>query len=260
MKRQCLHAVLGQAREAENAALVLRYTLRDHESEASRKLLFEHARQACSLSLPVYEPAFERWKGAIQQRAATQAVEVSGRFITGLGSATVLETGIRLHPVYGTPLIPGSGLKGLAAHYAHCVWGKDDADFLEGGAHHTVIFGTTTESGLFRFHDAWIFPSCLSTAAQGLLDDVMTPHHSKYKLDASQAPTDFDSPVPVPFLSVAGEFLLAIEPGARDTGGRWTSLVMDLLLEALETWGAGGKTRTGYGRFRASGKRGMPNG
>ncbi len=33
----------------------------------------------------------------------------------------------------------------------------------------------------------------------------MTPHHPKW-LDGSVAPTDFDSPTPVPFLSVTGTF------------------------------------------------------
>src|ERR1700680_515711 len=50
--------------------------------------------------------------------------ERDSRLIVGLGSENVLETGIRLHHTYGLPVIPGSALKGLAAHYCHEIWGK----------------------------------------------------------------------------------------------------------------------------------------
>lgn len=40
------------------------------------------------------------------------------RIVVGLGAESVLETNIRLHRIYGFPIIPGSALKGLARSYA----------------------------------------------------------------------------------------------------------------------------------------------
>ena len=79
----------------------------------------------------------------------------------------------------------------------------------------------------------------------------MTPHHQKWQTDADVAPTDFDSPVPVPFLSVAGRFHIAVcwRGPEHDQSKAWTQRAMVLLEEALKDWGIGGKTTSGYGRL-----------
>lgn len=41
------------------------------------------------------------------------AAQLDGRMVVGLGSESVLETGLTLHPVTGLPFIPGSSLKGI---------------------------------------------------------------------------------------------------------------------------------------------------
>jgi CRISPR-associated protein Cmr6 len=80
--------------------------------------------------------------------------------------------------------------------------------------------------------------------------DVMTPHHPKW-LDGSVPPTDFDSPTPVPFLSVAGRFHVAVSwfGPASDRSRNWTDLSLSLVADALYNWGVGGKTTSGYGRL-----------
>lgn len=45
------------------------------------------------------------------------AAQLEGRMVVGLGSESVLETGITLHPVTGLPFIPGSSLKGITRTY-----------------------------------------------------------------------------------------------------------------------------------------------
>jgi len=45
-------------------------------------------------------------------------LRAASRVIVGLGAESVLETSIRLHRIYGFPIIPGSALKGLARAYA----------------------------------------------------------------------------------------------------------------------------------------------
>jgi CRISPR-associated protein Cmr6 len=112
---------------------------------------------------------------------------------------------------------------------------------LEGGSHYRTIFGTTDDSGHVVFHDSWSYPG-----SKGLVMDVMTPHHGNYysgKPDA--APTDFDDPNPVTFLSVAGKFRVAVSCENND----WADFTLTLLKSALKDWGVGGKTSSGYGRM-----------
>jgi hypothetical protein len=96
------------------------------------------------------------------------------------------------------------------------------------------------ETGI-RLHHTYGMPIVL---------DVMTPHHPKW-LDGSVPPTDFDSPIPVPFLSVAGQFYMAVSwhGPASDQAKNWTELALSLLRDALKDWGIGGKTTSGYGRL-----------
>ena len=180
----------------------------------------------------------------------------------------MLETGIRLHHTYGMPIIPGSTLKGLAAHYCDQIWGERhietpsaEARRFRGerrevkqrnqkaesaGEYHQLLFGTTDDSGCITFHDAWLTPD----TPKPLVFDVMTPHHPKW-LDGSIPPTDFDSPTPVPFLSVTGAFRVAVSwhGPASDKANNWTELARSLLYDALKDWGVGGKTTSGYGRM-----------
>jgi CRISPR type III-B/RAMP module RAMP protein Cmr6 len=176
-------------------------------------------------------------------------LQTVGRLIVGLGSENVLETGIRLHHTFGMPIIPGSALKGLAAHFCNEVWGENDERFKNTADYHQLLFGTNDESGCIIFHDAWFVPE---SEVSPLKLDVMTPHHPNW-LDGSEPPTDFDSPIPVPFLSVAGQFHVAVSwygPEHVDAE-KWTKLAMDLLCNALSEWGVGGKTTSGYGRLVA---------
>src|SRR5262249_16391470 len=153
----------------------------------------------------------------------------------------------------GVPIIPGAALKGLAAHYCDQVWGANQAEFKRPkdseekkplGKYHQLLFGTTEDSGHIIFHDAWITPESLSAPHQGLILDVMTPHHSEYYMAKDEtAPTDFDSPVPVTFLSVTGTFHVAVSCDApEETGKKWALLAWTLLTQALAHWGIGGKT------------------
>jgi CRISPR type III-B/RAMP module RAMP protein Cmr6 len=168
--------------------------------------------------------------------------------IIGLGGENVLETGISLQHTYGTPLIPGSALKGLAAHYCDQVWGAADSKFALGEEYHETIFGTTEDSGHIIFHDGWITPESL---ADSLKPDVMTPHHSNYYSNKEgAAPTDFDDPNPITFLSVTGSFHIAVSCDVQnDDGENWAKLAFKMLTQALKDWGIGGKTNAGYGRL-----------
>lgn len=235
-----------------NAALLLARYLKTagDKGEAKRDLLLA-ARQACKQGHSYYSRAFQRWKP--ETRVAAKDVRVAGRLIVGLGVESVLQTGITLHHTYGTPLIPGSALKGLANHYCHDEWGAIDPRFRM--EYHRVLFGGTEEAGHLLFHDAWITPESLARQDEGLVLDVMTPHHGDYYMadeqDQDKAPRDFDDPVPVAFLSVAGTFRVAVSCDVESSEGeRWAQLGLRLVTEALASWGVGGKSNAGYGRLR----------
>jgi CRISPR-associated protein Cmr6 len=220
----------------------------------SRGELFNAMRKSIVKSGAVYRSAYKRQKSHLPNPKVKGFFGTLGRMVIGLGSENVLETGLTLHHTYGTPIIPGTAFKGLTSHYCDQVWGTKENDNgfkkkLEGdlsGDYHKAFFGTTEDSGHIIFHDAWITPE---TMANSLQLDVMTPHHGDY-YSGKSAPTDFDDPNPVTFLSVVGIFYVVVScdvPGAE--GQKWANLAFDLLSEALTEWGIGGKTNAGYGRL-----------
>jgi len=177
----------------------------------------------------------------------SDTVEVVDRAVIGLGIETPLETGLTLHHTYGTPVIPGSSLKGLAAHYCAEVWsaGNQQSPWRKSGEYYRVIFGDTEDAGHIIFHDSWVLPESLPNCLQM---DVMTVHHPEYYQDG-QPPTDYEDPVPVTFLSFRGRFRLFVQSDVcSDEGKKWAQLAAQLLREAMENWGIGGKTAAGYGR------------
>ncbi len=262
-----LHAPESAAPPSHAGLLLSCYLQTTNDNGQGKRDLLERAQEAARQAAALYEKAFARWKQATAS-ALSRELRVRGRLIVGLGSENVLETGITLHHTYGTPLIPGSALKGLAAHYCDRVWGRQDPEYRREveetlpdgktvrrpGRHFQELFGVTEDAGHIVFHDTWILPESLKQTHGGLVLDVMTPHHASYYMadpdDRRAAPTDFDDPNTVPFLSVTGRFRFAVEcdvPG--EEGRNWEALAMNLLEQALDAWGAGGKTNAGYGRF-----------
>lgn len=226
----------------------LGFSVKDDKHKDALDKLHQAIREAIVYSLELYRMAYAKNTATIQMPKEEAVFETSGRMVIGLGGENVLETGISLQHIYGTPLIPGSALKGLTAHYCDQVWGKGEPEFRLGGIHHETIFGTTEDSGHIIFHDAWITPESL---VDSLKPDIMTPHHSDYYSNKDDtAPTDFDDPIPIPFLSIVGSFRVAVSCDVKnDDGKKWAKLAFDLLAEALEEWGVGGKTNAGYGRL-----------
>ncbi len=240
----------------------LRVAVKDTKNHPiARKELFQAVCQSQAQSREVYKSAFEHHEMVIKDLKSSGLFSTfsdghRSRLVIGLGGENVLETGLTLNHTYGTPMIPGSALKGLAAHFCHQAWGAADGRFKLGGEYHKIIFGTTDDSGHIIFHDAWITPDSLEGSLQ---PDVMTPHHGEYYSDDSgqTPPTDFDDPNPVTFLSIVGIFHVAVScdvPGP--VGEEWACRVFGLLAKALDEWGIGGKTNAGYGRLVLAGSGG----
>ncbi len=234
--------------KGENSTLIRdKYLLKPAEDPGNiiaRQDLFNSIVKAVAIS--DYNVIYDRYTGSIPGQCKSDIFQTISRLIIGLGGENVLETGITLHHIYGFPIIPATALKGLASHYCDQVWGSKESGFKINGLNHKSIFGTTDDSGHIIFYDAWITPDTLDGSIRY---DIMTPHHNDY-YSGDGAPSDFDKPIPVSFLSVHGEFKVILScdiPG--ETGKRWSELVMSLISAALRDWGVGGKTNAGYGRM-----------
>ena len=267
--RKVITALNSKRAECHHPGLLLqRYldgTLPDHNKPQERRALFNaaiNASRADSLQKS-YAEAFQRWLTSFQEGEpyASTAVKTRCRLILGLSTQNVLETGLRLHHNFGVPIIPGSALKGLASHYCHQAWGggalpidqevavpDESLAFRRNGEFHDAVFGKTDDGGLVVFHDAWIEPESLRQGSLHL--DVMTPHHPQWQLNEAP-PTDFDSPIPITFLSVTGTFKIHLSwnDSRQEHAAGWLERTRTLLLEALDEWGIGGKTSSGYGRM-----------
>lgn len=248
----------SEVRIVSNASLFLDRWLEKQEtgaggSRAKDELLDKITKTSSS---EVYRKAYERWKGLLENQPNTAFAEmkVAGRLIVGLGGENVLEAGLTLHRIYGAPIVPGSALKGLSRHYAQQVLGLlQGYGELCGGDHqgeyHKVLFGNTESAGCVDYLDAWYVPDS-APEDRPFVRDVITTHHPKYYQERSRWPWDFDDPNPVPFISVRGSFLVAVSGPSRE----WAEFALRLLQQALEDYGVGGKTSSGYGRFAVAEK------
>lgn len=181
------------------------------------------------------------------------------RMIVGLGGASVYETSITLHHVYGIPYIPASAVKGVTRScWIQEEFGygeKDEEKALKNDDFRAVFGGPKTKdengkelpakAGEVVFFDA--FPLALS--AKSIEVDIMNPHYSDYYGKDDVWPTDTQNPVPVHFLTVANttfSFVFGCRPGTEkaaellDTTGEW-------LKKALTERGIGAKSSVGYG-------------
>lgn len=239
--------------QAQHAGLWLDKFITSQSREdvgTKQELVAEVARIAVSETYTLF---FQRYNQALKESSALiHYGRVKGRMVIGLGAESVLETAVTLHHTYGVPFIPGSALKGLAASYArnnlNDAWAKPATPSKPHAlTAYELVFGTTDSAGYVTFFDALYVPPEGNRRISPLAPDVLTVHHREYygsKGNVTAAPADWDSPVPVPFISATGTYLIAL-------GGdkRWTAKVMSILIMALRDMGIGAKTSSGYGRM-----------
>ena len=259
-----------------------------------------------------------RWERLVATAGAKDfELQTDWRLIAGLGRKGSLEVGFTFHR-YGFPYLPGSSLKGLARAYglleiAEAVGGdalkKVDNDkpltkldealsqakekefkdaiknyganqgspALEMAEAFRCLLGTTEQAGKAIFFDA------IPKFVPALELDIMNPHYPDYYKEGSKEyPTNWQSPNPIKFLTVASGtvFRFAIgwrsspedskdnsekkqQPqtwswfkGARikqiapENHPRMQKLARRWLEGGLLDLGAGGKTSAGYGYFK----------
>lgn len=238
--RQALSEV--NIREGSNPGLVLDKYL-DVE-EKSRAPSLQKAQANLLQVSDLYSFLYKRWESSLKDNPKTICATDFNRLLIGAGQ-TVFETSLRLQSIYGIPFIPGSALKGVASNYALKL-GRDQPEFAEDGQYYTTIFGSQNKQGLIVFHEAWLRPKSLENS---ILLDIVTVHYPEYyRMKFDQINIESDSPNPISFLSVEGEFMLAVEPVVKTPEAfNWANLALKLLVEAVKEVGVGAKTSAGYG-------------
>jgi CRISPR-associated RAMP protein, Cmr6 family len=223
---------------------------RDNTQDTPEEMLLD---QATGVKVSeVYRAAFDRWLEQFVQKTPAGCarihftVQAAAPIAIGLGDASPLEVGIRLHHTYGMPLLPASALKGLCRRVARLLHheSKLSDDAID------ALFGFSREkqaaAGAVVFYDAWCVPS--SAGGAPFHRDVITVHHPAYYGSGEVAPTDFDDPTPVPFLVVkpCARFLCVLDAPDR----QWADFAQKMLLWGLENLGVGAKTNAGYGYLK----------
>jgi len=195
-----------------------------------------------------------RWEAIVRAAEAEPfSLQLESRLVTGLGAHGPLEAGFRFDRL-GFPVLPGSGLKGVARAYAHLVEQRDESDpaFL-------AVFGRVPTSG--EAHEvaqagALVFFDAYPEPGWRLELDVMTPHYPDY-YRGDTPPTPWQNPSPITFLTVAPGtrywIAIGLRQDARDSDGRLRALATDWLQKGLAQLGFGAKTTSGYGVFHNGG-------
>jgi CRISPR-associated protein Cmr6 len=195
-----------------------------------------------------------RWHaGVASVNAKTFQMCTEWRLVSGVGRNTPYEVGFRFDR-YGFATLPGSGVKGIARAYAWSIGCENTSDFID-------IFGYAPAAGDRREAQTGraVFFDAMPIDDPVLELDVMTPHYPKY-YQGTELPTNWQSPVPIYFLTVkAGvcfEFAVgwrrkqtAQNENEKEKDERLHKLAEDWLKGGLTELGAGAKTNAGYGYF-----------
>lgn len=236
---------------------------------------------------PDYARSFERWRASFSATGDRLAeLTLDSRLLIGCGNASAIDVGLTVHHTWGVPVIPGSALKGLVAHYVDATCGPTDASKKpweqEGderaradyqgvtwdqrriergpGAVYRALFGapdaredaTMRENGLEAGAAAGLVTFHDALYVPGSLADNkpfsadVLTVHQKGYYDSSGQRAPNDYDSPNPVA------FLTVRPKCRvllalSGPTEWTELAAHLLMDAVKHWGVGGKTAAGYG-------------
>jgi CRISPR-associated protein Cmr6 len=246
--------------------------------------------QIADIAIPAdYARSYARWKASFSAASdRTFELKLVSRLLIGHGNTSATDVGLTVHRTWGVPVIPGSALKGLLAHYVSAVFGPSDphcwpweqtgdeqtrAEYQgvlwQGkrikrgpGAVYRALFGApdADEDDLFRKHG---FDAGAVAGLVTFHDALYVPRNAQddkpFALDVltvHQKPYYDDSGQhwPNDYSSPNPVSFLTVRPGthflfALSGPADWTELAESLLVDALQEWGVGGKTSAGYGRL-----------
>lgn len=233
-----------------------RYTPNLRGSQAKQKALSEVCR--CKPDLRAMEAYRARLYAVAKAAGAiTFQAKTDWRFVTGLGRNTPYEVGFTFHRLYGFPVIPGSGLKGLTRAWAYFYLKEKKPDSEpEKDPLFAAIFGLSSSDDSEDGVGGAVFFEAVPLDEPQLELDVMTPHFLDYYSDRKNQvpPSDDQNPIPIPFLTVKKGVRFSFAVGWRgEPNPKAHSQSVEWLKAGLENLGAGGKTAAGYGYFELTG-------
>ncbi|HEX9640386.1 MAG TPA: type III-B CRISPR module RAMP protein Cmr6 [Candidatus Krumholzibacteria bacterium] len=236
-----------------------------------------------------YVRSFERWKQSFSSEGDRLAeLTLASRLLIGHGNASASDVGLTVHHTWGVPIIPGTALKGLVAHYVDATYGPTDSDkkpWEQQGDESTRVNyqGVTWNQRRIERGPGAVYRA-LFGAPDASDDDAMSEHG--FEAGASAGLVTFHDALYVPDSLAnnepfAADVLTVHQKGYYDSSGRsapndydspnpvafltvrpgaqllfaisgpadWTELAEQLLRDALKHWGVGGKTSAGYGRL-----------
>jgi CRISPR-associated protein Cmr6 len=222
-----------------------------HKQETLRKV------QQCQPDYRILDAYRARWQVMAKATGATIfEAQTAWRFVTGLGGGGPLEVGFTFQRIYGFPVIPGSGLKGLARAWAYFTLLEEKPDSTpEEVPTFVAVFGRAPEGDETAANAGGaVFFEAVPVNNPDLELDVMTPHYPDYYSDkrGQIAPTDGQDPKPIPFLTVKSGVCFAFAVGWQgESNPSAHAQAVAWLKGGLENLGAGAKTAAGYGYFRS---------
>lgn len=250
----------------------VRAPIDDDSGKVNQQLAGKWLDAICKPGIPTgYAQAVERWQASFRQgRDVVFEVRTEGRLLIGHGNPAPTDVGITLHHTWGVPVLPGSALKGLTAHFVATCYGADPDeraperepfvgpghdDGRRAGDIYRRLFGVSAMrepggdllpayQGEVVFHDALWLPR---GSGPWLARDVLTVHQRTYYQGRDSLPNDYDDPNPVAFLSVPSGVGFLVALSCDD--GTLLQMAERFVGEALGEWGIGGKTAAGYGRM-----------
>lgn len=205
------------------------------------------------------------------------------RLTLGLGGASVFDTDITLHHIYGVPYIPASSIKGVVRSYIiETVFNNDEeqailsqcfCDIFGCAKEHEIhrkgqkkvkklsYYGKNEPKKADRRGKITFFDALPTDSSQiHIRMDIMNVHYSdyyrsekkdgKYKEGEVKPPADWSNPSIINFLTVKDttfQFLLASKDKSLEDLKIKDKTIYKWLEEALENHGIGAKTAVGYG-------------
>ncbi|OAA26686.1 hypothetical protein AT15_06315 [Kosmotoga arenicorallina S304] len=175
-----------------------------------------------------------------------ERLNLQHRLLIGSGNPSIFEVGFTFSRNYGVPIIPGTALKGVLAHYIYEEFPcdhilKKNFKLLFG----TDLNGDNNNKGLLIFLDA--IPTKYRIGI-----DIVNNHFQPYYMKEDKPPNDWYNPNPVTYLVVENaKFLFTVlssEPIRDDLKNSFKTV----FLECLQNFGMGAKTSYGYGLFNKS--------
>lgn len=225
-----------------------------------------------------------------ENNVQTISMRPDWRLTIGIGNASVYETSITLHHIYGIPYIPASQIKGAVRSYIiqeefkgkeeNAIMDKDFCDVFGCSKEHEIQIGKGKKATKEK-KDSWygfikdsnpdregavIFFDAFPASEIKLSLDIMNVHYSEYYRSESnkkddgtydkgsvKPPADWDNPSIINFLTIKGtsfQFIIGAKEPAYLEPKIKSKSIKAWLKEALEENGIGAKTAVGYGYFK----------